>query len=87
MWSPSDDDQIPEYYRQWAATIARLGHDEQMRTLAQMSEEDRLIVQRLMDRSSVHLPGSTNLDRPEVPFLILPCNHLVVYVSAGLCLP
>ena len=67
MWSPSDDDHVPEYYRQWAATIARLGHDEQMRTLAQMSEDDRLIVQRLMDRSSVRHPGSTDLDRPEVP--------------------
>lgn len=67
MWSPSDDDHVPEYYRQWAATIARLGHDEQMRTLAQMSEDDRLIVQRLMDRSSVRQPGSTDLDRPEVP--------------------
>ena len=67
MWSPSDDDHIPEYYRQWAATIARLGHDEQMRTLAQMSEDDRLVVQRLMDRTSVHLPGSTDLDKPEVP--------------------
>ena len=67
MWSPSDDDHVPEYYRQWAATIARLGHDEQMRTLAQMSEDDRLIVQRLMDRSSVRHSGSTDLDRPEVP--------------------
>lgn len=68
MWSPSDDDHVPEYYRQWAATIARLGHDEQVRTLAQMSEDDRLIVQRLMDHSSVHLPGSTDLDKPEVLF-------------------
>ena len=25
MWSPSDDSQVPEYYRQWAATIERLG--------------------------------------------------------------
>ena len=81
MWSPSDDDQIPEYYRQWAATLARLGHDERMRTLAQMSEEDRLIVQRLMDRSSVRLPGSTDLDRPEVPSSVL----LLIPRSAANC--
>ena len=47
MWSPSNDAEIPEYYRQWAAAIGRLRPEEQMRTLAQMSEEDRLIVQRL----------------------------------------
>ena len=73
MWSPSDDDQIPEYYRQWAATIGRLGHDEQLRTLMQMSEEDRLIVQRIMDASSVQgLGGSKrNNVRPEVLLLLV----------------
>lgn len=65
MWSPSDDNQIPEYYRQWTATIEKLGHDEQLRTLAQMSEEDRLIVQRLMDHTSVRL-SSRDLNGPEV---------------------
>lgn len=73
MWSPSDDDQIPEYYRQWAATIGRLGHDEQLRTLMQMSEEDRLIVQRLMDAASVQGSGGSRRDnvRPEVLLLIV----------------
>ena len=84
MWSPSDDSQIPEYYRQWAATIEKLGHDEQLRTLAQMSEEDRLIVQRLMDHTSVRL-SSKDLDGPEV---CSPKAHQHMYgetVLAKLC--
>ena len=66
MWSPSNDAEIPEYYRQWAAAIGRLSPKEQMRTLAQMSEEDRLIVQRLMDRSSMQASGARAASRPEV---------------------
>ena len=42
------------------------GHDEQLRTLAQMSEEDRLVVQRLMDASSVQAPGARDAPWPEV---------------------
>lgn len=52
-WSPDDDDMIPEYYKEWAATIERLGPEEQARTLGQMTEDDRLVVQRIMDQSSV----------------------------------
>ena len=66
MWSPSNDAEIPEYYRQWAAAIRRLSPEEQMRTLAQMSEEDRLIVQRLMDRSSMQASGAGVASKPEV---------------------
>jgi len=56
---------IPEYYKQWAATIERLGPEEQARTLEQMSEDDRLIVQRIIDQSSIH--RSTSRDQPSSP--------------------
>ena len=57
-WSPDDDDMIPEYYKEWAATIERLGPEEQARTLGQMTEDDRLVVQRIMDQSSVRRSGA-----------------------------
>ena len=79
MWSPSNDAEIPEYYRQWAAAIGRLSPEEQMRTLAQMSEEDRLIVQRLMDRSSMQASGAQGASRPEVSGLLSPGALLSVY--------
>ena len=60
-WSPDDDDMVPEYYRQWAATIERLGPEEQARTLGQMTEDDRLVVQRIIDQSSVRRSSAKRL--------------------------
>ncbi|CAL8460559.1 g88 [Coccomyxa elongata] len=60
-WSPDDDDMIPEYYKEWAATIERLGPEEQARTLGQMTEDDRLVVQRIMDQSSVRRSTATRV--------------------------
>lgn len=53
MWSPDDDDFIPEYYHQWAQTIAALPTEERARTLGAMPEDDRLIVQRLIDAAAI----------------------------------
>ncbi|KAK9820200.1 hypothetical protein WJX72_007422 [[Myrmecia] bisecta] len=47
-------DEIPAFYYEWAAKIQELPHERQSSTLGQMTEDDRLVVQRILDQAAVN---------------------------------
>jgi hypothetical protein len=48
----SDGLELPAYYYEWAAKISQLGPERRANTLAQLPEDDRLLVQRILDQSA-----------------------------------
>jgi hypothetical protein len=61
---------LPEHYKQWAAAIEGLSPEEQARVLGQMPEEDRLVVQRIIDQAAIgrsSAPSAEPADAPSRP--------------------
>ena len=48
-----DGEEVPAYYHQWAAKIQDMSPARQADVLDQLGEEDRLIVQRILDHAAV----------------------------------
>lgn len=58
---------VPEHYSQWAATIEKLSPEEQARVLGQLPEEDRLVVQRIIDQSAIGRSSRAHAPSPARP--------------------
>lgn len=68
-----DGEEVPAYYHQWAAKIQDMSPARQADVLDQLGEDDRLIVQRILDHNAVQrsndsaMSGLSSHARPASP--------------------
>ena len=55
-----DGEEVPAYYHQWAAKIEDMSPARQADVLDQLGEDDRMIVQRILDHNAVQRSNSNN---------------------------